>query len=124
MIAAYRPLHEQSKGEENVRNIEATASPVPEPVWEPSPISHRETDATNPAFWRALIQSAPERKVSRQTAEFAIRTLLVQTAGYKGHRAQIDFDHDPVTQEALFGKLEKLCGGAAGWQLAQKLGGY
>jgi hypothetical protein len=47
----------------------------------------------------------------------------VQVAGYKGHRAQITFDHDPVTIGELFDLLEKLSG-AAGWQLARKLGGF
>jgi hypothetical protein len=48
----------------------------------------------------------------------------VQLQGFKAHRARIDFDNDPPTLSDLFDKLEKLCGGSAGWQLAQKLGGY
>src|ERR1700741_1661606 len=81
-------------------------------------------DAQNPGFWHALVGSASERKVANETAIFAIRTLLTQVIGYKARRAQIDFDRDPITVEDLFTTLEKLCGGAAGWQLAQKLAGY
>jgi hypothetical protein len=47
----------------------------------------------------------------------------VQTIGYKAHRTQIKFAADPVTVGDLFDRLERLCGGAASWQLAQKLGG-
>jgi hypothetical protein len=50
--------------------------------------------------------------------------LLVQTIGYKAHRTQIDFADDPVTVDDLFALLEKLSGGSADWQLAQKLRGY
>jgi hypothetical protein len=60
----------------------------------------------------------------RETAIFAIRMLLVQTIGYKAHRTQIDFGDDPVTVGDLFALLEKLSGGSADWQLAQKLRGY
>ena len=70
------------------------------------------------------MDSGPKRKVSKETAVFAIRTILLQVKGFKGHRAQIDFEHDPVTVGELFDKLERLCRGSAGWQLAQKLGGY
>jgi hypothetical protein len=59
----------------------------------------------------------------RETAIFAIRTLLLQTLGFKGHRAEVNFADDPVPLGDLFDLLEKL-GGPAGWQLAQKLGGY
>jgi hypothetical protein len=121
MLRAYRPSSTSSErgNGETARVIEA------EPVqnWTPPPLTHRESDADNPGFWSALTSSDPARKVARQTAEFAVRTLLVQVAGYKGHRTQITFDHDPVTIEELFDRLEKLCG-AAGWQLAQKLGGF
>jgi hypothetical protein len=92
-------------------------------MWEPPPISHRETDAQNPGSWHALVGSAPKRKVARATAVFALRTILVQVQGFKAHRAQITFDNDPVTIAELFDRLEKLSG-PAGWQLAQKLGGY
>jgi len=43
------------------------------------------------------VDSGPKRKVSKETAVFAIRTILLQVKGFKGHRAQIDFEHDPVT---------------------------
>jgi hypothetical protein len=66
----------------------------------------------------------PQTPVARETAIFAIRVLLVQTIGYKAHRTEIAFSNDPVTVEELFGTLEKLCGGPAGWQAAQKLGAY
>jgi hypothetical protein len=44
--------------------------------------------------------------------------------GYKAHRSQIEFADDPVTLGEQFDKLEKLCGGASGCQMAQKLGGF
>jgi hypothetical protein len=125
MISAYRPFSwsssERGDGDGEVRNIEAESVSGD---WTPPPISHCETDATNPGFWSALVSSSRERKVVKGTAVFAIRTLLTQIAGYKGHRAQITFDHDPVTIEELFDRLERLCGGPAGRQLAQKLGGF
>jgi hypothetical protein len=57
--------------------------------------------------WSALTES----KGAKETAVFAIRTLLAQLMGYKGRRMQIDFDSDPITVEELFSRLEKLYGG-------------
>jgi hypothetical protein len=44
--------------------------------------------------------------------------------GFKAHCAQIDFDNDPTMLGDLFEKLERLYGGAIGWQTAQRLGGF
>jgi hypothetical protein len=41
----------------------------------------------------------------------------------KANRVTVNFADEPVTLGDMFGLLEKL-GGPAGWQLAQKLGGY
>jgi hypothetical protein len=120
MFERYRP----GLGNGDTGSREIDASPVSEPEREPPVISHRDTDERNPAFWRRLVTSNPESLVAKDTAVFAVRTLLLRTLGYKAHRAQIDFAEDPVTVEDLFDQLERLCGGASGWQLAQNLGGY
>jgi hypothetical protein len=59
MFKQYRPI---GNGEGRLRDIEA--SPMPEPEREPPPISHRDTDARNPMFWRTLVNSSPERLLS------------------------------------------------------------
>jgi hypothetical protein len=41
-----------------------------------------------------LVSSNPESLVAKETAEFAIRVLLVQTQGFRGHRMKIDFGGD------------------------------
>jgi hypothetical protein len=87
-------------------------------------ITRKVEDEKSPAFWHALVSSNPESKVAKETAVFAIRTLLIELQGFKAHRVQINFDSEPVTVGELFDKLERLCSGAAGWQLAQRLGGY
>ena len=110
--------NDQSK----VREVEAEA--VVEENVSQAVITHREGDEKNQNFWRQLVVASPQTLISKETAEFSIRQLLVQTVGYKAHRMAIDFDHDPITVEGLFSRLEKLCGGSAGWQLAQKLGGF
>jgi hypothetical protein len=121
MFRQYRAL-EQGNGEQNLRDIEA--NPVPEPVHEPPVITHRDGDSDqDQGFWRRLVSAAPESKVARRTAVFAVRWLLAQTIGYKAHRTEINFTEDPTTVEDLFATLERLSGGA-GWQAAQKLGGY
>jgi hypothetical protein len=120
MISRYRPALGNGEGEGKVHDVEATSAPEPAI----SVITHQgDADARNQNFWRGLV-SDPQSLVAKETAIFAIRMLLLQTQGYKAHRAEISFDHDPVTVEELFGTLERLLGGAAGWQLAQKLGGY
>jgi hypothetical protein len=94
---------------------------VPEPVWEPPPISHRETDEAiqlSGMHWLAAHRSARFQSRPRHS-RFGL--FWRRCRGLKGNRAKITFDHDPVTIEELFDQLEKLCG-AAGWQLAQKLG--
>jgi hypothetical protein len=97
------------------------ASAVPEPVQEAPPITHQgDSDAQNTAFWKKLITSNPESLVAKETAVFAVRTLLLQTLGYKAHRAQINFADDPVTVGDMFDLLEKLSG-PAGWALANRL---
>jgi hypothetical protein len=117
MFRQYRPT---GNGEGRVHNIEAT--PVSEVVREPPPITHRgDSDAQNPLFWRTLVSSSPESKITKTTAVFVIRTLLLQTLGFKANRITVNFADDPVTLGDMFGLLEKL-GGPAGWQLAQKLG--
>jgi hypothetical protein len=79
------------------------ASAVPEPVQEAPPITHQgDSDAQNTAFWKKLITSNPESLVAKETAVFAVRTLLQQTQGYKAHRAQIAFGDDPITLGDLF----------------------
>jgi hypothetical protein len=71
-----------------------------------------------------LVTSDPQSLVSRETAMFAVRAILMQLQGFKAHRAQINFDSNPTTLGDLFEKLERLCGGVGGWQLAQSLAGY
>jgi hypothetical protein len=120
MLAKYRPS--TGNGDSGVHNIEATT--VPEVVKEPSPITHRDdSDAQNPNFWRKLVTSPPECKVAKGTALFAVRTLLLQTLGFKGHRIEVNFDDDPIPLEDMFSRLEQL-GGPACWATAQKLGGF
>ena len=126
MFEHYRP---QTLGNgERTGEIEVEATMTPEPQAPQSMqqvvITHRHGDEKRQAFWRTLVNSDPESLVSKETAVFAIRTLLVQLQGFKAHRARIDFDRDPVTLGDLFAMLEKLCGGASCWQLAQKLGDY
>jgi hypothetical protein len=133
MIARYRPAI-SGNGESKVREVEALAvveqhvpQAVPQAVSEvaePAIITHSEGDEKRREFWKTLVTSNPQSLVAKETAILAIRTLLLELQGFKAHRAQINFDHDPVTAGDLFDKLEKLCGGSAGWQLAQKLSGY
>ncbi|PYK18093.1 MAG: hypothetical protein DME55_07690 [Verrucomicrobia bacterium] len=127
MFEQYRPL---SGGGENAAH-EVEAEPVAE---QPLPkvadsdqgrvITHRDGDENSQAFWRILVSARPERLIAKDTAEFAVRTLLSQTLGYKAHRMEIDFGGDPVTLEEMFSRLEELCGGSSCWQAAQRLAGY
>jgi hypothetical protein len=87
-------------------------------------ITHKAGDEENRAFWRTLVSSDPQCLISKETAMFAVRAILMQLQGLKAHRTQNNFGSDPVSVEEMFGELEKLCGGASGWQLAQKLGGF
>jgi hypothetical protein len=125
MFQAYRP-GAKGNGEGKVHDVEAKL--VSEQSQQPSvgqqpPITHRgDSDAQNPAFWRRLITSPPECKVAKNTAVFAIRTLLLQTVGFKGHRADITFSDDPTLEE-MFSRLEQL-GGPACWAKAQALAGF
>ena len=75
-------------------------------------------------FWRILVSSDLQSLVSKDTAVFTLRAILVlvQVIGYRAHRMSIDFTSAPVTVGDPFALLERLCGGAGGWQLAQKLG--
>jgi hypothetical protein len=75
-----------------------------------------------PAY-RILEKQNHLKKICLICYEFCFSRILVQTIGYKAHRTQIKFAADPVTVGDLFDRLERLCGGAASWQLAQKLGG-
>jgi hypothetical protein len=110
-------------GEGMVDDVEMTTAPEPEQqVAEVPIITHKPGDERNRSFWRMLVSSDPGLLVAKETAIFAIRTLLTQVIGFKVNRVRIDFSSDPVTLGDLFSLLEKLSG-AGGWQLAQKLGG-
>jgi hypothetical protein len=119
MFRQYRPI---GNGEGRVHDVEVTPETEQHIAGIPI-IEHRPGDERNQSFWRMLVRGDPGLPVAKETAIFAIRTLLTQVIGFKATRTRIDFADDPVTLGDLFDLLGKL-GGAGGWQLAQKLGGY
>jgi hypothetical protein len=115
MFQAYRPV--SSNGDAGVREIEASPA-----VSEPPPITHSESDAQNPLFWKRLVSSPPETFIAKGTAVFVIRVLLTQVMGFKGRRLEVAFTDNPTLEE-MFSRLKQL-GGPACWAKAQALAGY
>jgi hypothetical protein len=110
-----------------VREVEAESVVEPQvpQAAEQAVIRHRnEDDARDQNFWKRLVQSDPEKAlVKKETAIFAIRTILVELMGFKAHRTAIDFKTDPVSLGDLFSLLEKLSG-QNGWQKIQRKAGF
>jgi hypothetical protein len=125
MYAHYRPGvlgNGNNGGKEN--DVETILLPEPEQEVARMPVvTHQAGGEKSQAFWRTLVSSDPEALVAKQTAIFAIRIILLELQGLKAHRAEIEFDCDPVTLGDLFALLEKLSG-PSGWQLMQRKAGF
>jgi hypothetical protein len=66
-------------------------------------IAHKVGDEKSPAFWRILASSDLQSLLSKDTAVFTLRAILVlaQVIGYRAHRMSIHFTSDPVSDEGL-----------------------
>jgi hypothetical protein len=131
MFEQYRPQdfgehsRADSRPELEARDVEVLVSseqPVLQAA-EPAKITHRDGDEKRPGFWQVLVESDPQSPVAKQTAIFAIRSILLELQGLKAHRAEIEFGDDPVRLGDLFALLEKLSG-PNGWQLMQRKAGF
>jgi hypothetical protein len=105
-------------GDSGKRTVDMEAETV-----KPEDLTPITSKADKPEFWFAFASGSGMRPVSKEVAIHAAATIVNETIGRGlGNQAIVAFKTEPVTVADVLAVIDRLCGGPAGWESAEKSG--